>query len=298
MSLRFFGRKGTKKESDSFQDGLNQSAQRVLIAGVHVFGHAAGDDAADRHRPVSHQGCQSGERRALHLEVGDFPSVPLECLYLPVQIRVGQRQAQFPPLRTVESVGGNRRAPQDVVPADLLEERRVCRDNVWLHPCYLPVQLPDKFLLHRCITYFLAVCVEIQYPVEADGMLGGDVGPDRREGLQSAARAQADEGQLAEVGPDGARRKVDVCQRIQLRQHDVDIVAADAVRDDAEAFAPERAGYGVKFAAADVAFRRVEISSDGGYALRVADEEDTVGQLFRLDMEVECAAVGVDDEFG
>ena len=119
---------------------------------------------------------------------------------------------------------------------------------------------------------------------------------DGQIGLQGAAGAQPKQGELPELGTYGARGQVDVGQGVQLGQHDVDVVRADAGRDDREAFAPEGAGHGVKFAVGDFLFARVEAGGDGLDASRIADQQHRVGQLFGAQVEVKYGAVVVEDQ--
>ena len=84
---------------------------------------------------------------------------------------------------------------------------------------------------------------------------------------------------------------------IQFVQHDVDIVRPDAVRERGDAFSFVCPGDGVKLAAGDFAFFRVEKRRNGIDPLRVADEDDAVSQLFGFQMQMETASICIDDEF-
>jgi hypothetical protein len=89
---------------------------------------------------------------------------------------------------------------------------------------------------------------------------------------------------------------VDVGEGIEFVDHDVDVVAADAVTLNGNALAFVRTRDGVELTAADLALFRVEVGCDGVYSGRIAYEDYTVGQLFWLQMEVETRAVVVDDQ--
>ena len=69
-----------------------------------------------------------------------------------------------------------------------------------------------------------------------------------------------------------ASSEVDIDQRIEFGNDDVDVVATDAVRDAREAFATIGASDGVELAARDVALDCVEMRGDEVNAFRVATE--------------------------
>ena len=91
--------------------------------------------------------------------------------------------------------------------------------------------------------------------------------------------------------------EVDVSQRIHLVHHDVDVVAADAGRYNRYALALVSAGNGAELAALNGALLGLEVRSHEVNASRVAHKNHLVGELFGLNMQVEDAAIFVDDEF-
>ena len=95
-----------------------------------------------------------------------------------------------------------------------------------------------------------------------------------------------------------SRIVIDVGECIEFVGHDVDVVAADAVALTGNALALVGAGDGMELAALYFALFSVEVGSNGIYAGRIAHEYDTVGQLFRLQMQVETGAVSIDNQFG
>ena len=58
------------------------------------------------------------------------------------------------------------------------------------------------------------------------------------------------------------------------------------------------AGDGMEFTARHFTFFRIEVGSDGVYAIGVADHDDLVGELFRFQMQVKATAIGINDKFG
>ena len=63
-------------------------AHEGLVIGVDILGDTLRDDRADGRGAVSHQGCQAGQRRALHLEIGDAAAVVVERFDFRVELRV------------------------------------------------------------------------------------------------------------------------------------------------------------------------------------------------------------------
>ena len=93
-----------------------------------------------------------------------------------------------------------------------------------------------------------------------------------------------------------ARLVVDVGKGVELVDDDIDVVAADAVTLTSDAFAFIHTSDGVELTAADLALLRVEMGSNGVNTRWIANEDNLVGQLFGLQMEVETRAVVVDDQ--
>ena len=85
----------------------------------------------------------------------------------------------------------------------------------------------------------------------------------------------------------GAGRIVDVAQRVELIHYNVNIVTADTVALAGNALAFIHAGDGVELAALNLALYAVEVVGNGVHTGWVADENDTVGQLFGAKMKME-----------
>ena len=94
------------------------------------------------------------------------------------------------------------------------------------------------------------------------------------------------------------RAVVDVGQRVEFVDHDVDVVTTDTVTLAGDALAFVGTRNGMELATADFVFNGVEVGSNSIYTSWVADEDNTVCQKFGLQMKVETGAVTVDDEFG
>ena len=117
---------------DPVQYRFDQAGHGTFVFGIHVLGHPTGNNAAHGHGTMSHQGGQSGERRTFHFEVGNPAIVELEGFYFPVQLRIGEWQAEPTTLRTVETVGRNRYSPDNIILRDLFDQRRISGNNIGL----------------------------------------------------------------------------------------------------------------------------------------------------------------------
>ena len=89
---------------------------------------------------------------------------------------------------------------------------------------------------------------------------------------------------------------VDVGECIEFVDHDIDVVAADAVALTGDTLALVHTRDGVELTAADLALFRVEVVCNGVNTCWIANEDNPVGQLLGLQMEVETRAVVVDDQ--
>ena len=95
----------------------------------------------------------------------------------------------------------------------------------------------------------------------------------------------------------GAGSEVDVLQRIQLVDHDVNIIASytGALHGDSLAFICS--GDGVEFAAGNLALLGLEVGCYEGYSAWVAHKDYLVSHLLRAQMKVEATSIFIDDEF-
>ena len=81
---------------------------------------------------------------------------------------------------------------------------------------------------------------------------------------------------------------VDVGQRVELVDDDVDVVASDAVTLAGDALAFVGTCNGMELAAADFVLNGVEVGSDCVNTGRVANEDNAVCQEFGLQVQMEA----------
>ena len=180
---------------------------------------------------------------------------------------------------------------------DAVGQLRVGGDGVGAEAVDAPAELRAEGSLEREVADALGVGIEVGHAIKSDGTLGSYVGADGRPRLQTAAGANAHHGQHAGSLTRQTGGEVDVGEGVELVDDDVDVVAADAVREDGEAFAGVAAGNAVELTVADVALDVAEVLPDHSHTVGIAHQHDAVGQLFRFQVQVEDAAVAVDDQF-
>ena len=95
----------------------------------------------------------------------------------------------------------------------------------------------------------------------------------------------------------GAGSEVDVLQRIQLVDHDVNIIASYTGALYGDSLALICTGDGVEFAAGNLALLGLEVGCYEGYSAWVAHKDYLVSHLLRAQMKVEATSILIDDEF-
>ena len=104
--------------------------------------------------------------------------------------------------------------------------------------------------------------------------------------------------ELTEFGTLGAGVEVDVGQRVEFVDDDVDVVTTDTGGNDCDALAFVGTGHGAEFAALDFAFAVLKVRCDELNSAGIADENHFVCDLFGKKVEVENRTVCVENEFG
>ena len=102
---------------------------------------------------------------------------------------------------------------------------------------------------------------------------------------------------MGEVFFDAAAGEIDVCQRVELVEDDIDVIGADAGGDDGKALLADVAGMGYEFAVLGAVFDRVKMPADAFYAVGIANGDDGGGQFFGSEVEVVDGAAFIDNEF-
>ena len=140
--------------------------------------------------------------------------------------------------------------------------------------------------LHLEVADVVTSGIEVEQAVEADALNRSNERASGREGLQTATGADANHSQRTMLRLLLTGVVVDVSQRVEFVDHDIDVVAADTMRLSGDALAFVHTGNGMELTATDFVFDAVEVGSNGVYACRVTNEDDFVCQVFRLQMKV------------
>ena len=245
---------------------------------------------------MSHHLGKAGNSGTFHFVVGDGVIVVAERFNFGVQIGVGERKAHVAALRAVKSDGGNGYSTNHIVP-DALHQFFIGAHHIRRTVIGRPVDVFLKRFFEIFFAHFARTGVIVQQPVETDGLFGNHVRTHWAMRLHSARCAHANHGQLLELGFYLTRGEIDVCQRVQFRYHNIDVVGSDTVRKGGEPLSFIHTRNGVKLAAADIALNAVEKRSGHRNPVGVAHHHNFVRKLFRFDVKMKRAAIGVDDKF-
>ena len=116
--------------------------------------------------------------------------------------------------------------------------------------------------------------------------------------LKRTAGADANNLQGFEHGTDGTGFEVDVGERIEFIEHDVDVVRTNTGAAYGEALVADIAGMGNEFAVLVLEFDAVEILTDFFYAIGVSNHDDGICDFLRTAIEVVDSAAFVQYKFG
>ena len=221
----------------------------------------------------------------------------VERLDLLVQSDVGRFEAHPASLRCIEAGGGDGDAFDGHV-AEKFGQRRIRIDEIGLRKQIAPTRMFHESLFDLQVANLVAPLVVIQQAVEADRSAGEDELPHFDVGLNGARSTQTDQRELPLLRLLLPRGEIHVGQRIELRNRNVDVADADTGRKHGHPLAFVGTRHGIEFAVGNAALLRIEKGSDHGYAAGIPHEDDDVGKLLRLEVQVENRSVVVDYQFG
>ena len=208
-------------------------------------------------------------------------------------MRVGEGHAQTAPLRAVETTAGDGDAANHVGAGNAIEQLGIVVDAVGVGDALgaCPLHGFEEGALKLEVANFVAAVVEVKQAVETETLLRSDEGTFGGVALQTATGADTHEVELTEFGTLGAGVEVDVGQRVEFVDDDVDVVATDTGGNDRDALAFVGTGHGAEFAALDFEFTVLKVRCDelnsAGIAtritcLRLVREEGGGGKSNRL----------------
>ena len=177
------------------------------------------------------------------------------------------------------------------------DQLRGAVDDIGLSKKRVPARELLKRVLKIKVGDGISASIVIQHSVEADGSLREQPRADRQIRLEGARGANSHDLERFMLGFGRTSVEIDVDQRVKLSHDNVNIVRANASRQHSNALAGERASSTDKFPVGVFGFDSVKKRLDDSHPPRISNKNDLVGQLPRLNVEVEYGAVGVNNEF-
>ena len=176
---------------DSVQHESNEVVYDVFISRIGLACSAVGYDHARCGGTMSHQLCQTSKSRTLHFEVGNVHTLILETLYLLVLMRIYERHAQLPALRSEEATTGYGYASYHIVLGDALHQILISLDDVGIRLAHIAVlaEVTDKGAFHLKVADGVSTLIEVEQTVEAYRVFRADEGAFGSVELQSATRS-------------------------------------------------------------------------------------------------------------
>lgn len=267
-----------------------------VIFGI-LTSEAIGDNGAYGRRLVTEKEGETVDARTLHLVISDAATIVAECVDPLIEIRRGEREAHYPTLRAIEARGGNRGADMDAgIVTKSVDQLRRAVDDVWLCEKGVPIDMSLEGMLEIEVGNLVAPCVVVEDTVKTDGSLRKEPRIDREIGLERARSTDANYLECGMFVFRGAGLEIYIDKGIQLGHDNVDIVGADTCGENGNAFALIGAGEADELTICVLALDGVEELLNHRDTTRIANEDDFIGELSGLDMEMENRAVGIDDE--
>ena len=139
--------------------------------------------------------------------------------------------------------------------------------------------------------------IEVQQSVETNAFYRCNVCSCRRIRLQSATSTDAYEGELPQLVLLSACFEVDICQRIQLIEYDIDVITTNARAHNRDAFAVIGSCNCSELTAFHFTFYVLKVGSYECYAPRIAHENHLVCKVFWFQMQMKDTSVLIDNQF-
>ena len=281
----------------SLQNGAYQFFDTRFIISVRRFDLTLCDDAADGHGAVTHMERETGYTGTFHLIVGDTLSFIAESGDLLVDVGYGETDTQHAALRSVETIGGYGATAHHIILGDTVHQVRISGYYIGHSGFGGIASKLYKRLLKTEVSNLVAVLIESQHAVEADGLLRNEEGTQRDVLLHTSTRTDTDDVEATFLCFLRAGLEIDVREGVNLIHDDVAVVGTDTRRDTGDTFAVELTGNGVELAALYVAFYTAFVEEGGYhiYSVLVTDQDHFVCQKLRFQMQMKCRTIGIDD---
>ena len=286
--------------SEAVENGGDEGVDGVFVVGIGTSGQAVGNDHTTRQGLVAHKPRQARHSTAFHFKISHLEIAITEGFNLGILLGVGQRQTEFTTLRTKKSATGHSDATHHIGGRYAADEFVVGADAIGVTDASgaLPAHGGEELLFETEVANAVAAGIEVEQAVEADALDTGHEGAFGCFGLEATTGAYAHDFKTAQRGFDGSAGEVDVGERVNLVEHDVNVVTANTGRHHGDALAGIGAGDGVKLATLHVALAAVKMSRHRCHTAGVAHKDDLGGQMLGQKMKMKHRPIGIDDEFG
>jgi len=279
-------------------DDIEGRADQLFYGGVAVTAEGAlnpvGDDSAETEAMVAEQLSEAIDTRCFHLEIGDAVGTVGEVGEAVDEFGLGEAEAQYAALRAIKTGAGDGDAMVEAG-GEMPQQGGAGAADIGLSEAVVQLGLGSEGMEQLALVFAGLVAVEIQEVVDAEAMGGRHKAVDGDIFLEGAAGSHTDDGEGGEGSFDGAGGKVDIGEGVELVEHDVDIVRADAGGDYGEAFLADAAGVGNEFPVVGAVFDSVEVFANVVDAVRIAYGEDGGGEFFGTEVEVVDGATVIDN---
>ncbi|KXT34493.1 hypothetical protein HMPREF2141_02320 [Bacteroides uniformis] len=156
----------------------------------------------------------------------------------------------------------------------------------------------EEGTLHGQVAHGVASGIEVEQPIETNGLFRTYECAYRSVGLQAAAGADTYQLKATQTGLFFARLEIDVCQGIQFVHHDIDVVTSDTGGNHRNTFPLVSTGDSLELAAFHFTFLVLEMGGNQCHPSGVAYQDDFVCQPFGLYVKMKYRTVFIDDQFG
>ena len=177
-----------------------------------------------------------------------------------------------------------------------VEELLAGIDKVGSGQLIVPRRMLHKCLLQRQVADLVTTLIIREQAIEAERCAREDHLANLDILLDSTRSTEAHKVQTAEVLLYLTSLEVDICQGIELRNGDVDITDADTRRHHCHTLALVLTRNGEELAIGDFALLLVEILRNHSHTARVAHQDNRIGKMLRLKMQVENRAICIDNQ--
>ena len=198
---------------------------------------------------------------------------------------------------TIETAASYRDATHHIATCDSIEQLWVVVHAVWVADLLYPFYLTLELCLCLQVTYLVAMRIEVEQTIKTDALLGSHESAGWCIELQTTTGADSYQCQCGVLWFLGTGLEVDILERIQFVDHDVDVVASDTCALHGDALTLIGTRDGMELTAGYLALLLFEVRCNESDTTWVAHQNHFVSQLLWLEVKVEATSVFVYDQF-